>query len=239
MLSHTTHQKELFCPFEIEHSWRTALGDELYEPYLSELAAFIARERAGNIPIYPPAELVFNAFLTTPFDSVKVVIIGQDPYHGVGQAHGLSFSVPNGVPPPPSLQNIFKELHTDLDLPIPTHGSLIKWAEQGVMLLNASLTVRQGEPMSHAGKGWERFTDAVVRVLAKRAEPVIFVLWGKFAQEKCAHIEGLSGNGRHLILSAPHPSPFSVHKGFFGCRHFSQINESLRMSGLAPIDWGL
>ncbi len=230
-------QNTSFCPFELEASWRKALGDELTQPYLTQLAAFVARERAGALPVYPPHELVFNAFYKTPFDSVKVVIIGQDPYHGPNQAHGLSFSVPHGIPQPPSLQNIFKELQADLGIERPAHGCLLHWAEQGVMLLNASLTVRQGEAGSHQGKGWERFTNAVVKALCERPEPVIFVLWGKFAQEKCIHFAASAGHERHTVLMAAHPSPLSAHQGFFGCRHFSKINEILQQRGDNPIDW--
>lgn len=230
-------QIRAFCPFEIETSWKKVLGDELYHPYMTHLAAFVERERAGKTPIYPPRELVFNAFYKTPFDKVKVVIIGQDPYHGPGQAHGLSFSVPHGIPQPPSLQNIFKELQTDLGITSPTHGCLTHWAEQGVLLLNATLTVSESAPMSHHGKGWEQFTDAVVKVLWERQEPVIFVLWGKSAQNKCFHCDGGPGAERHSVLTAPHPSPFSARTGFFGCRHFSKINEILRQRGAAPIEW--
>lgn len=226
-----------FCPFEIETSWRQALGDELYAPYLIDLAAFLKRERVGKIPVYPPEELVFNAFKKTPYDAVKVLIMGQDPYHGPGQAQGLSFSVPDGIPPPPSLQNIFKELQADLGIEPTKNGSLTKWAEQGVMLLNATLTVRKGEAMSHHNKGWERFTDAVIRTLCKKEEPVIFVLWGKSAQEKCRHLD--LSQSQHVVLKAAHPSPFSANNGFFGCRHFSEINTLLIKRGAAPIDWRL
>lgn len=222
--------------FTLEPSWKKALSDELQLPYIASLAAFVEQERQQSVPVYPPRELVFNAFLMTPFDQVKVVIMGQDPYHGPGQAHGLSFSVPKGISAPPSLQNIFKEQQTDLDIPLPTHGCLIHWAKQGVLLLNATLTVRQGEPMSHHGRGWERFTDAVIRCLCARKEPLIFVLWGKSAQEKCKH---LASHSHHHILTAPHPSPFSAHGGFFGCRHFSKINSLLEKQGLSPIDWVL
>lgn len=239
-----THPSETntISPFELEPSWKQVLEKELSAPYMLQLAAFVEKERKGNVPIYPPKELVFNAFLKTPFDPVKVVIIGQDPYHGPGQAHGLSFSVPKGVPQPPSLQNIFKELQTDLGIDPPEHGCLTRWANQGVMLLNATLTVRQAEPMSHHNKGWERFTDAVVHALCKRDTPVIFVLWGKNAQEKCRFIEDpaiqqLDEAKRHHVLIAAHPSPFSARNGFFGCRHFSKINEILIARGASPIDW--
>jgi uracil-DNA glycosylase len=165
--------------------------------------------------------------------------MGQDPYHGVGQAHGLSFSVPKGVKPPPSLQNIFKELHSDLGIPIPNHGCLLKWAEQGVLLLNALLTVQSGKPLSHQRKGWEEFTDAAIRALARRKDPVIFLLWGKNAIDKCTNVPELSLNKQHVILTAPHPSPFSAHTGFFGCKHFSKANELLQTFGKKPIDWSL
>jgi len=225
--------------FEIEPSWLNVLQDELQQPYMTSLAAFIAGERAQGNSIYPPAELVFNAFWKTPFQKVQVLIMGQDPYHGAGQAHGLSFSVPKGVPPPPSLQNIFKELSQDLQVPPATHGCLLQWAEQGVMMLNALLTVRKGEPMSHQGKGWEKFTDAVVRKLCEREDPVIFVLWGKAAQEKC-RLEGENiSYSRHYFLKAPHPSPMSAHQGFFNSKPFSKVNELLAKQGKPPINWAL
>lgn len=226
-------------PFDLGPAWNAILDDELKKPYIQELASFVQKERAGPIPIYPPQELVFNAFLKTPFDKVKVLIMGQDPYHGPGQAHGLSFSVPPGVKPPPSLVNIFKEIEADLKIPPPKHGCLIAWAEQGVMLLNATLTVRQGQPMSHAGQGWEKFTDAVVEKLAARDQPLIFVLWGKSAQNKCRHIYPVIGAKGHILLTAPHPSPFSAHQGFLGCRHFSLINQALVSMKQAPIQWNL
>jgi uracil-DNA glycosylase len=226
-----------FCPFELEPSWMGALGGELQQPYVAELAAFVEKERRGKSAVYPPKELVFNAFFKTPFDKVKVLLIGQDPYHGPGQAHGLSFSVPPGIPQPPSLQNIFKELQADLGISPPGHGCLTRWAEQGVMLLNAILTVRQGEALSHQGKGWERLTDAVVKALFARQDPVIFVLWGKSAQEKCRFFNDLRQLSRHTVLKAPHPSPFSAHTGFLGCRHFSKINQVLTEQGKGPINW--
>ncbi|MGA8164181.1 MAG: uracil-DNA glycosylase [Waddliaceae bacterium] len=232
-------EEQIVCPFEIETTWREALAKEWLQPYLLHLAAFVEKERTQNIPTFPPEELVFNAFYQTPFDRVKVVIMGQDPYHGLGQAHGLSFSVPRGVRPPPSLQNIFKELTQDIGMDLPTHGCLIPWAEQGVMLLNATLTVRQGSPLSHQGKGWERLTDAVIAKLAERDDPVIFVLWGSAAQKKCHHIEQLGENARHVILTASHPSPLSARNGFFGCRHFSKINHLLQQLGKKAINWNL
>lgn len=224
-------------PFELEPSWNEALKEELRKPYLLELKAFVERERAqGNI-VYPPAELVFNAFWKTPFDKVRVVIVGQDPYHGPGQAHGLCFSVPDGVANPPSLQNIYKELQNDLSIAPSKQGCLISWAKQGVLLLNATLTVRQGTPLSHHGKGWEQFTDAVIRRLSILDRPIAFVLWGKSAQQKYSHAVDPRGTSKHLILKAAHPSPLSAHQGFFGCRHFSQINAFLEKNGLKPIDW--
>lgn len=235
---HKDHKIENTRIFELEPSWNDVLSDQWLLPYVKSLAAFVERERAQGVPVYPPQELVFNAFLKTPFDQVKVVIMGQDPYHGAGQAHGLSFSVPKGVQQPPSLQNIFKELASDTGITIPKHGCLSGWSDQGVLLLNATLTVRQAEPMSHYGKGWEQFTDAVIHKLSQRSDPVIFVLWGKSAQEKCKHLQA-NAHSPHVILIAPHPSPLSAHQGFFGCRHFSKINESLIKLGKTPIDWSL
>jgi uracil-DNA glycosylase len=227
-------------PFLLEPSWQEKLKEELQEPYITELAAFNEKEYSFSpASTFPPKDLIFNAFKQTPYDKVKVLIMGQDPYHGPGQAHGLSFSVPLGVKPPPSLQNIFKELEADLHLPRPNHGYLLSWAKQGVMLLNATLTVSRGEPLSHHGRGWEKFTDATVRKLAERDDPVIFVLWGKSAQDKCRFLkEGLYQN-RHVILTAAHPSPYSANNGFFGCRHFSKINDILQKWGKQPIDWML
>ena len=185
--------------------------------------------------VYPPGPSIFEAFNLTPFDKVKVVILGQDPYHGDGQAHGLSFSVPDGIKPPPSLVNIFKELHQDLSIPIPKSGNLTKWAKQGVLLLNATLTVRAKTPGSHQKKGWEQFTDAAIRSLSNEKEGLVFMLWGRFAQEK----ESLIDHQKHFILKAAHPSPFSAHNGFFKCRHFSKTNDILKKLGKEPIDWTL
>lgn len=235
----STCTMDLFCPFEIESSWKRALKEELSKPYMASLAAFVKRERTSNMPIYPPEELVFNAFFKTPYHAVKVLIMGQDPYHGKGQAHGLSFSVPQGIPQPPSLQNIFKELKSDLNIEPPQHGCLNYWAEQGVMLLNATLTVRDNVALSHHNRGWEQFTDAVVQALCERDEPVIFVLWGKSAQEKCRFISEEIPLKQHSILTAAHPSPLSARNGFFGCGHFSKINTLLKKRGLKPIDWDL
>ncbi|MBT3393744.1 MAG: uracil-DNA glycosylase [Waddliaceae bacterium] len=216
---------------QMDPSWQKVLAKELSEPYIAGLAAFVEKERASGVPIYPTKEFVFNAFKQTPYDAVKVVIVGQDPYHGPGQAHGLCFSVNKGVTIPPSLKNIFKELIADVGISPPYHGSLLSWAQQGILLLNTTLTVRQGSPQSHRGKGWERFTDAVINLLGERQEPIIFVLWGRSAQEK----RPLIGK-HHTILTAAHPSPFSV-QGFLGCRHFSKINEILISYGKDPIDW--
>lgn len=222
---------------KMEKSWRSKLAKEIELPYIQDLKDFLAEERESGELIYPPEEKIFEAFLATPFDQVKVVIVGQDPYHGKGQAHGLSFSVERDFKPlPPSLKNIFKEIVSDLKIPVPTVGCLSSWAEQGVFLLNATLTVRQGEPKSHFGKGWERFTDAVIQALAEREDPIVFLLWGKSAQEKGEKI--LSTGKHHLVLTAAHPSPFSA-TGFFGCRHFSKTNEFLSKHGKTPISWSV
>lgn len=235
-----SHRSSSLIPFVLEHSWQRQLHEELQKPYVVELAAFVEKEYAASpAPVYPPKDLIFNAFSQTPFNEVKVLIMGQDPYHGPGQAHGLSFSVPQGIKPPPSLQNIFKELESDLHIPKPQHGCLISWAKQGVLLLNATLTVRQGEPMSHHGRGWETFTDAAVRKLEEREDPVIFVLWGKSAQDKCRFLCQQGIPSRHFILTAAHPSPYSANSGFFGCRHFSKINELLEAQKKVPINWSL
>jgi uracil-DNA glycosylase len=218
----------------MEHSWAQKLESEFSKPYFLDLQSFLSAELRQGIKFYPPADLIFSAFCNTSFEDTKVVIIGQDPYHGPGQAHGLSFSVPLGVTPPPSLQNIFKEISRDLHLPIPNHGNLIHWAKQGVLLLNATLTVRDGEPKSHYGRGWEIFTDKVVELLSSRQDPIVFLLWGKSALEKCQKFVDAK---HHLILKAPHPSPFSAHSGFFGCSHFSKTNEFLTSIVKTPIDW--
>jgi uracil-DNA glycosylase len=220
---------------QIDPSWKAVLKKEFDADYFQQLAVHLRTEKQQKKTIYPPGPLIFNAFNTTAFDQVKVVIIGQDPYHGPGQAHGLSFSVPSGVPPPPSLQNIFKELESDLGLRKPVQGDLTHWAQQGVFLLNASLTVRAGEPMSHAQIGWARFTDATIHALAERRTHLVFLLWGKFAQEKAKFIDPT----KHLILKAAHPSPLSAHSGFFGCKHFSQTNAYLVAHKIEPIDWSI
>ncbi|MBX3718315.1 MAG: uracil-DNA glycosylase [Parachlamydiales bacterium] len=223
---------------KMEASWHAKLKDEIAQPYVRDLKEFLAEEKRRGMEVYPQESQVFNAFLYTPFDQVKVVIMGQDPYHGVGQAHGLSFSVPCGVRCPPSLKNIFAELKDDLNIPISQDGCLSKWAKQGALLLNATLTVRAGEPRSHYGKGWERFTDAIVSKLIQRDDPIVFILWGKSAQEKCENILQHEKKG-HAVLTAAHPSPYSAHSGFFGCRHFSKTNKFLEKWGKAPIDWRL
>lgn len=216
-------------------TWEAQLKNEKEQPYFQAALNFVKQERAKGKIIYPAQGDIFNALKYTPFDEVKVVIIGQDPYHGPNQAHGLCFSVKPGVAIPPSLQNIFQELHSDLGMPIPKNGCLEKWAKQGVLLLNASLTVEASKPQSHAKIGWEIFTDKVIRVLNEEKQGLIFILWGSPAQQKGAMIDPT----RHYILKAPHPSPLSAHRGFFGCKHFSKTNELLRKQGKTEIDWSL
>jgi uracil-DNA glycosylase len=218
---------------KIEESWKRELGAEFPKPYFAALKEFLLEEKRRGVPVYPPGPLIFNAFNHTPFDKVKVVILGQDPYHGPGQAHGLCFSVPRGVRPPPSLQNIFKELRDDIGFRIPDHGNLEAWADRGVFLLNATLTVRGGSPGSHQGKGWEEFTASAVSALSERREGIVFLLWGRHAIAKQPLIDAV----RHHVLTAPHPSPFSADRGFFGCRHFSRTNAILRDSGNEPVEW--
>lgn len=220
---------------KIDASWKEALKPEFSKSYFTQAALHVKTEKAQGKTIYPPGSLIFNAFNCTPFSNVKVVILGQDPYHGPGQAHGLCFSVQNGVPPPPSLVNIFKELQADTGIPVPAHGNLTHWAEQGVFLLNASLTVRAGEPMSHAKIGWAPFTDAVIKTISDKKAHVVFLLWGRFAQEKRSLID----ETKHLVLKAAHPSPLSAHAGFFGCNHFSKTNDYLVSKGIDPVDWSL
>jgi uracil-DNA glycosylase len=217
---------------KIEESWEKVLQPDFDKPYFKELTDFVRSEYATTT-IYPPAPLIFNAFNLCPFDKVKVVIIGQDPYHGPGQAHGLCFSVNDGIQFPPSLQNIFKEIKSDLDIPIPTSGDLTRWAEQGVLLLNATLTVRAHNAGSHQKKGWETFTDSVIRILAEQKENLVFILWGAYAQKKGAFID----KNRHLVLSSAHPSPLSAYNGFFGNHHFSLTNKWLTEHNLKAIDW--
>lgn len=218
----------------IGSGWMQALAGEFEAPYFAELKAFLVAERAAHA-VYPKGSDIFNAFNTTPFEEVKVVILGQDPYHGPGQAHGLCFSVPAGVPPPPSLMNMFAEVERDLGIPPPAHGDLSPWARQGVLLLNATLTVRAHAAGSHQNKGWERFTDAAIARLSEQHRGLVFMLWGRYAQQK----EALIDNSRHYILKAPHPSPLSAHRGFMGCGHFRQANELLAAQGKRPIDWRL
>lgn len=220
---------------QIEPGWKEVLKQEFNKPYFLQIVTFLRTEKMADKTIYPPGPLIFNAFNTTPFENVKVVLLGQDPYHGKGQAHGLSFSVQDGVPPPPSLVNIYKELHSDIGIPIPKHGNLTHWAQQGVLLLNASLTVRANEPMSHAKVGWAEFTNAVIKKISDQKKHVVFLLWGKFAQEKQILID----ETKHQVLKAAHPSPYSANSGFFGCRHFSKTNEYLSQEGIDPVDWKL
>ena len=219
----------------LDASWRLPLADVFAAPAMAQLKAFLLAEKAAGKRIFPPGSQWFRALDLTPLESVRVAILGQDPYHGAGQAHGLSFSVPPGVPIPPSLRNIYSELASDLGIAPANHGFLEGWARQGVLLLNSVLTVEMAKPASHAGRGWEQFTDAVVRLLDSRPEPVVFMLWGAYAQRKAAFVDA----GRHLVLRATHPSPLSAHNGFFGCRHFSAANNFLEARGQAPIDWAL
>lgn len=217
---------------KIEESWLNALRKEFDSEYFAELKSFLNEERK-NYQICPPAQLIFNAFNLTPLASVKAVILGQDPYHSPDQAHGLCFSVPKGVPQPPSLKNIFKELKEDIGFQPPSHGNLESWAKDGVLLINATLTVRAGLAGSHQGHGWERFTDAAIKVVSESRAGIVFLLWGNYAIAK----ESLIDSSKHFILKAPHPSPLSVHRGFFGCKHFSQTNGLLTRAGLLPVNW--
>lgn len=216
----------------IDRSWKNVLSKEFESEYFKKLNEFIEIEQKKQV-IYPPVSRIFASFNTIPFDKVKVIIIGQDPYHGPGQANGLSFSVSTGIKPPPSLQNIFNEIHSDLGIPIPKTGDLEPWAKQGVLLLNATLTVSANQPGSHQKKGWEQFTDAAITALSEQRKGLVFLLWGKFAQAK----ENLIDTTKHHVLKAPHPSPFSVHTGFYGCKHFSKTNMLLKKEGLKEIDW--
>ncbi|MFV8781792.1 uracil-DNA glycosylase [Microbulbifer sp. SA54] len=220
---------------KIHPSWYAVLQPEFSKPYMAELRDFLQQEKQAGKTIFPPGGQIFNAFNSTPFDQVKVVILGQDPYHGAGQAHGLCFSVMPGVRIPPSLQNIYKELATDLGIEPPQHGCLQPWAEQGVLLLNATLTVEESRAGAHQGRGWEQFTDAAVHALAEQRDGLVFILWGSHAQKKGGFID----RNRHLVLSAPHPSPLSAHRGFFGTRPFSQANQWLQEHGMAPVNWAL
>ncbi len=222
-------------PIKLEASWLRVLAPEFEQPYMRELRQFLRERKQQGEEIYPPADKWFSALDTTPFEQVRVVILGQDPYHGPGQAHGLCFSVQPGVPSPPSLVNIFKELQADLGIPPSPHGCLNHWAEQGVLLLNSVLTVEQGKAGAHQNKGWETFTDSVVDHLNREREGLVFLLWGGYAQRKGNRID----RSRHCVLQAPHPSPLSAHRGFLGCRHFSQANAYLQSRGLPAIDWQL
>jgi uracil-DNA glycosylase len=216
----------------IEESWKEELANEFEATYFAQLKEFLVDEKS-KFSIYPPGSQIFSAFNFTPFNEVKVVILGQDPYHGPGQAHGLCFSVPRGIAQPPSVKNIFKEIHSELGFDIPKHGNLEKWAKQGVLLLNATLTVRARQAGSHQNKGWEQFTDAAIRKLSEKREHLVFLLWGNYAIAK----EALIDNSKHLILKSPHPSPFSVHRGFFGNNHFLKTNIYLKEHGIGEIDW--
>ncbi len=219
---------------DIDPRWGEQLQDQFRATYFAQLKDFLIREKQSHT-IYPPGREIFSAFNETPFDKVKVVIIGQDPYHGPGQANGMCFSVRDGIPHPPSLRNIFKELGSDLGMPYPESGDLTPWARQGVFLLNATLTVRKKQPGSHQGQGWETFTDNVIRKLSEGRKGLVFLLWGRFAKNK----ESLIDTGRHHILKAAHPSPFSANNGFFGCQHFSRANTILEQQGGVPVDWDL
>ncbi len=220
---------------QLEQSWLTPLASEFDLPYMIQLRGFLAAQKQAGKRIFPNGSEFFSAFSHTPLSSVKVVILGQDPYHGEGQAHGLCFSVKPGVRPPPSLKNIFKEIHNDLGVPIPDHGYLTAWADQGVLLLNSVLSVECGSAASHRGKGWEQFTDRVIQLINSERDGVVFMLWGGYAQKKGAIID----TGRHCVLQAPHPSPLSAYRGFMGCGHFSAANTYLRGQGELPIDWRL
>ena len=219
----------------LEPSWKSRIGDWLLRPEMQALAGFLRQRKAAGARVYPPGPDIFAAFDATPFDTVKVVVLGQDPYHGPGQAHGLCFSVLPGVPVPPSLDNIFKEIGQELGLPRPDHGCLLPWARRGVLLLNAVLTVEEGRAGAHQGKGWEGFTDHAIETLASEREGLVFLLWGSYAQAKGKVIDPR----RHRVLKAPHPSPLSAHRGFFGCGHFAAANEYLARHGQVPIDWSL
>jgi len=220
---------------QLEQSWLGRLQDQFEQPYMHKLREFLVTRKQHRAVIYPPGPNIFNALNSTPFEQVRVVILGQDPYHGPGQAHGLCFSVLPGVRIPPSLVNIYREIHSDLGITPPRHGNLQSWAEQGVLLLNAVLTVERGQAGSHQGKGWETFTDTIVQLLTDGREDLVFMLWGSYAQKKGAVIDGR----KHLVLKAPHPSPLSAHRGFLGCKHFSRANDYLIQHRHAPIDWSV
>jgi uracil-DNA glycosylase len=231
MTNETNHKKT----GQLDTSWRAMIGEEFDKPYMQELRDFLKQEKAKGKTIFPPSSLIFNAFNHTPFDKVRVVIIGQDPYHGPDQAHGLSFSVPPNIPLPPSLMNIFKEIESDLGIKMGRNGDLTPWAHQGVLLLNATLTVEMSSAGSHQNKGWEVFTDAAIAALNKHREGLVFVLWGSYAQRKGEMIDAK----KHLVLKSPHPSPLSAHRGFFGNHQFSRINQYLQQVGEVPINWQL
>jgi uracil-DNA glycosylase len=220
---------------DLHPSWLMHLAPEFELTYMTHLKQFLLEQKQAGKIIYPESKNIFNAFNSTPLPEVKVVVLGQDPYHGPHQAHGLCFSVQPGIPTPPSLQNIYKEIHRDLNLPIPKHGFLQNWANQGVFLLNATLTVEQARAGSHQGQGWEQFTDRAIQIVNQEREHVVFLLWGSYAQKKGQFIDGR----KHLILRAPHPSPLSAHRGFLGCGHFSKANQYLEDHGQTPIDWRL
>ena len=224
---------------KLHESWRGPLGAEFEQPYMKSLKDFLLAEKAAGQRIFPKGSEYFRALDLTPLGQVRDVILGQDPYHGLGQAHGLCFSEKPGTQIPPSLVNIYKEMQADLGLAPARHGFLEHWAKQGVLLLNSVLTVRMGQAASHRERGWERFTDAVIAEVNRQQSPIVFMLWGSYAQKKAAQIDSIDKGGRHLVLKAPHPSPLSAHSGFFGCRHFSKANEFLVSRGLPPIDWAL
>ena len=224
---------------KLHESWLGPLGGEFAQPYMKSLKDFLLAEKAAGRRIFPKGSEYFRALDLTPLGQVRVVILGQDPYHGAGQAHGLCFSVKPGTQTPPSLVNIYKEMQADLGITPARHGFLEHWAKQGVLLLNSVLTVRMGQAASHRERGWERFTDAVIAEVNRQQSPIVFMLWGSYAQKKAAQIDSIDKGGRHLVLKAPHPSPLSAHSGFFGCRHFSQANAFLESRGLPPIDWAL
>ncbi len=220
---------------QLENEWKRALLEEFQKPYMVGIKKLLLQEKKAGYTVYPPGKLIFNAFESTPFSKVKVVILGQDPYHGPHQAHGLCFSVPKGVPPPPSLVNIFAEIQSDLGIPLPPYGELTGWAEQGVFLLNAILTVRANQAASHQDFGWQQFTDAAISKLSTERDHLVFLLWGRYAKSKASLID----SRKHLILTAAHPSPLSAHNGFFGCKHFSRANAYLKKHKIEPIDWNI